>query len=142
MKKHIIALRGKSCVGKSSTLHLLYKQLLIHPGTKPVHFEALGRKLDFVAILSIEGHAVGIFNRGDVPSTVQKLLDRLVNARCQVIVCAARTKGGIENVLKSQGRKYRLVELQKKACVGESQAISNHAASHNIAAMVYAALDA
>ena len=142
MKKHLIALRGKSCVGKSSTLHLLYKQLLTHPGTKPVHFEALGRKLDFVAILSIEGHTVGIFNRGDVPATVQELLDRLVEAKCQVIVCAARTKGDIEKVLTSQGRKYKLVELQKKPCVGKSQAISNHTASHNIAAMVYAALDA
>ena len=142
MKKQLIALRGKSCVGKSSTLHLLYKHLLTHPGTKPVTFEALGRKLDFIATLSIEGHNIGIFNRGDVPATVQELLDRLVEQKCQVIVCAARTKGEVENVLKSQGRKYKLVEIQKKACAGKSKAISNNAASHSIAAMIYAALDA
>lgn len=142
MKKHLIALRGKSGVGKSSTLHLLYKHLLAHPGTKPLHFEALGRRLDFIATLSIEGRTVGIFNRGDVPTTVEGLLGRLVEAKCQVIVCAARTKGEVEIVLKSQSRKYELLELRKAACVGTSHAISNSAAAHNIAALVYAALDA
>ena len=142
MKRHLIALRGKSSIGKSSSLHLLYKHLLAHPDTKPLHFEALGRKLDFIAILSIEGHAVGIFNRADAPAIVKELLDRLVEAKCQVIVCAARTKGEVEKVLKSQGRKYKLVELQKKACAGKSQAVSNSAVSHSIAAMVCAALDA
>lgn len=137
MKRHLIALRGKSSIGKSSSLHLLYKHLLAHPDTKPLHFEALGRKLDFIAILSIEGHAVGIFNRADAPAIVKELLDRLVEAKCQVIVCAARTKGEVEKVLK-----YKLVELQKKACAGKSQAVSNSAVSHSIAAMVYAALDA
>jgi hypothetical protein len=142
MKKHLIALRGRSNVGKSSTLHLLYKQILAHPGTKPIHFEAFGRKLDFLAIVSIEGRLVGIFNRGDVPAMVQELLDRLAGEKCQVIVCAARTKGEIENVLKSHARKYKLSQLQKKASIGNSQAISNYAASHNIAAMIYASLDA
>lgn len=142
MKKQLIALRGRSCVGKSSTLHLLYKLLLAHPGTKPLHFKAQGRKLDFIAIVSIEGITVGIFNRGDVPATVQDLLEQLVAEKCQVIVCAARTKGKIENVLKSQGRKYKLAQVQKKASIGKSQTISNNAAAHNLAAMVYAALDA
>jgi hypothetical protein len=140
-KKHLIALRGKSSVGKSSTLHLLYKHLLGHPRTKPIYFEAIGRKLDFLAIVSIEGYAVGIFNRGDVPAMVQKLLDRLVHKKCQVIVCASRTKGKIDKVLSSHGIEYELLQVQKKSSIGESQAISNNAASHKIAAMVYDALD-
>lgn len=142
MKKQLIALRGRSSVGKSSALHLLYKFLITNPAVKPVHFEAFGRKLDFLAIVSVEGHAVGIFNRGDVPATVQELLDRLVEQKCQVIVCAARTKGEVENVLKSPSRKYKLVEVSKRAKHGKSEAVSNHAAAHNLAALVYDALDA
>lgn len=142
MKKQLIALRGRSSVGKSSALHLLYKFLVANPSVKPIHFEALGRKLDFLAIVSVEGHTVGIFNRGDVPATVKELLDRLVRKKCQVIVCAARTKGKIENVLESPGRKYKLVEVSKKAKHGKSEAASNHSAAHSLAAMVYAALDA
>ncbi len=142
MKRLLIALRGRSSVGKSSTLHLLFKLLLAHPGTKPLHFKALGRKLDFIAVVSVEGATVGIFNRGDIPATVQELLEQLVSEKCQVIVCAARTKGEIENVLKSQGRRYKLVQVQKKVSIGKSQAISNNAAAHSLAAMVYGALDA
>jgi hypothetical protein len=142
MKKHIFALRGRSSVGKSSTLQLLYKLLLTNPNTKTLYFEALGRKLDFLAILSIEGVVVGLFNRGDLPDIVQDLLERLVNEKCQVIVCAARTKGEVDNVLKSYGKKYKVSTLQKKANVGKSESISNLAAAHGLASVVYAAIDA
>lgn len=142
MKKRLIALRGPSSVGKSSTLHLLYRLLLAHPDTKPIYFRAIGRKLDFIAVVTVEGASVGIFNQGDVPATVQYHLDQLVAQRCQIILCAARTKGKIEDVLKSQGRKYKLVQVHKNASVGKSHLVSNNAAAHYLATMVYAALDA
>ena len=142
MKNHILALRGKSSVGKSSTLQLLYKLLVTNPNTKTLYFEAVGRKLDFLAIVVIEGVIVGLFNRGDAPATVQDMLERLVNEKCQVIVCAARTKGEVDNVLKSYGGKYEVSTLQKTANIGKSEAVSNLAAAHNLASMVYAAIDA
>lgn len=45
-------------------------------------------------------------------------------------------------MLKSQGRKYKLAHVQKEASIGKFQAISNNAAAHSLAAIVYAALDA
>jgi energy-coupling factor transporter ATP-binding protein EcfA2 len=142
MKKQIIALRGKSGVGKSTTLQLLYKLLISNPGSKPLYFESVGRKLDFLAIVSVEGFTIGLFNRGDQPATVQGLLERLVKKKCDVIVCASRTKGEVDKILDAYARKYKISTLQKKARFGKSEAVSNLTAAHSVASMVYAAIDA
>jgi hypothetical protein len=142
LKKQIISVRGKSGVGKSTTLHLLYKILLTYPNSKPLSFEALGRKLDFVATLEIESHVVGIFNRGDMPNIVNDLLERLDQDKCQVIVCAARTKGSVEEVLQSFKRRYKLTDVPKKASAGESHEPSNHSVAYHLASLVCAAVDA
>lgn len=102
---------------------------------------ALGRKLDFIAMISIEGHLVGIFNRGDVPREVQKSLRQLMAEKCRVIVGATHTKGEIEDVLKSLERTCDLMRVPKKANLGKSLAISNFATAHELAAMVYEAID-
>ncbi len=141
-KKQIIALRGKSGVGKSTTLQLLYKMFLANYETKALHFEALGRKLDFLAIVSVHGVRVGLFNRGDEPNVVKQLLDRLVKERCQVILCAARSKGEVANVLASHKPTYGILQVPKKPAAAKSHSVSNHAAAHALAAMVYAAIDA
>lgn len=141
MKKQIIALRGKSNVGKSTALHLLYKCILSNPCVKPLYFETIGRKLDFLAILSVEGFIIGIFNRGDVAVIVQEFLDRLIDKKCQVIVCATRTKGDIDGVLASYEKKYKVTAIPKLTQAGGSESISNLATAHGLASMVYAAID-
>ncbi|MBT0568954.1 hypothetical protein KIK84_01320 [Curvibacter sp. CHRR-16] len=142
MKKQILSLRGKSGVGKSTTLHLLYKLLLAYPNAKPLSFKSIGRKLDFIATLEIEGHVVGIFNRGDLPEIVQELLEQLEAEKCQVIVCAARTKGEVEKVFQSFKRRYKLVDVPKRVAASQSYTASNHLAAYTLASLVCAAVGA
>ncbi len=142
MKRQLIVLQGRSNVGKSTSLNFLYKILLANPDAKLISFMALGRKLDFIATISIEGHLVGIFNRGDVPSEVEESLQRLRAKKCRIIVGAAHAKGEIEKVLASVERTYDLVQVPKKASLGKSLPVSNFATAHELAAMVYKAIGA
>lgn len=140
MNKQLIILQGRSNVGKSTSLNILYKLLLANPVAKLIWFEALGRKLDFIATISIEGQLVGIFNRGDVPAEVEKSLQLLMLKKCRVIVGAAHGKGEINDVLASAERACQLVQVPKKASLGKSLDISNQVTAHTLASMIYAAL--
>ncbi|OBU56378.1 hypothetical protein [Stenotrophomonas maltophilia] len=142
MKKQLIALRGASNSGKSSTLLMLYRLLAAHSATRLISFEAIGHKLDFSAIVQINGCKIGIFNRGDVSGTVDGLIDQLAQAGCKVIVCAARSKGDVGDVLASYERRYQLQEIVIKTG-GEDEsdfALVNMGVAHDLAARVYSAV--
>src|SRR6266566_6045300 len=89
MPKTIIALRGVSDVGKTSTIRLAYNDLCekfrcIDPG-RPARKEV--RR----AILEIDGVMVGFASPGDKPDILQGHLVPLLDAGCAVIVCATHT---------------------------------------------------
>lgn len=143
MKKRLIALRGPSNVGKSTTLHILYKLLLAHPDTKPISFTMLGYKIDFSAIIAINGVKIGIVNRGDVPGPLKEFIDDLATEHCKIIVCAARTKGDVEAMLDSFNSKFELVTMLKsKSSVGDEDAymLCNQSSAHELAAKIYSSL--
>lgn len=142
MKKQLIALRGASNSGKSSALLALYRLLVTDAATKIIAFDAIGYKLDFCAIVQINGCKVGIFNRGDASDTVDEFIEDLVQAGCRVIVCAARSKGDVGDVLASYERKYQLQEVPKKTG-GEDEAgfaLVNLGVAHDLAARVYSSI--
>ncbi|WP_313272769.1 hypothetical protein [Stenotrophomonas sp.] len=143
MKKQLIALRGPSNAGKSTTLHILYKLLLAHPGTKPISFEMIGRKIDFSAIIAINGIKIGIVNRGDVPGPLKNLIDDLVAENCKIIVCAARAKGNASAMLDSFKPKFKLVTVSKHRSETDKDDVlilANQSTAHQLAANVYSAL--
>lgn len=142
MKRKLIVLQGPSNAGKTTSLHFLYKILMANSDAKLISFKAIGLKLDFIATISIGGHLVGVFNRGDVPKEVEESLQELMGKNCRVIIGAAHTKGKIKDVLASARGTYELKPVSKRKVVGESrQAISNHITAHELAAMVYAAIN-
>ena len=142
MKKQLIALRGPSNVGKSTSLHLLYRLLVSDPVAKPLSFTAHGWKLDFVAIIEIAGYKVGLTNRGDVPKTLKEVLRALVRKRCDIVVCAARTRGTVGTVLAAFDPPHKLVQVLKRPSKTASHSVSNLSAAHELASLVYAAIDA
>ncbi|WFC40816.1 hypothetical protein [Pseudoxanthomonas sp. SE1] len=140
MKKRLIALRGKSGVGKSTSIHILYRLLLEGPGAKTLSFEKYGRLLDFRAIVELHGFKIGIVNRGDVADKLNDYISMLAAESCQVIVCAARTKGDVTGVLASYSRRFVLTELAKTESDDKIAPVSDLAAAHQLAAHVYGSL--
>lgn len=58
VKKRLIALRGFSGVGKSTSIHALYRLLISDPANKALSYQAHGRKLDFISIVEVGGYKV------------------------------------------------------------------------------------
>jgi hypothetical protein len=138
MSKQLIALRGSGNVGKTTTLHALYRLLVADPLSKTLSYQSLGRKLDFEAIIQIGGHKVGLVSRGDIPGNLKQFLDRLVQARCEIIVCAARTKGEVGATLASFDPPYQLIEVEKVASTNET--LANVGVAHQLASLIYLAI--
>lgn len=142
MKKRLIALRGKSGVGKSSSIYMLYRLLVTEPSNKPLSFTSIGRKFDFEAVVLVGGYKVGLVNRGDTSTVLRRYLSKFVKKRCDVIVCAARTKGVFNPLLSSFVPRYELIEMTKKPYLSASEAISNLHSAHDLASCIYEAIDA
>ena len=140
LKKRLIALRGKSNVGKSTALHNLNRLLLSEPSAKTLKFQKYGRLLDFSTVIDFNGQRVGIVNRGDIAYHLDDFLTELEEERCRIIVCAARTKGEIESVLASYARRYEVVEILKVECHDDYVDASNLEAAHQLAAYVYGSM--
>ena len=140
MTKRLVALRGKGQVGKTTSLHNLNRLLLSEPNAKTVKFTKYGYKLDFSTIIDYAGKRVGIVSRGDVAADLASFIAELESDRCHVIVCAARTKGEIEEVLASYATRGQLIEVPKVGCHRDYFDASNLAAAHQLAAYVYGAM--
>lgn len=145
MKKQLIALRGISNAGKSTTLHILYKLLVADSGTKPICFEMLGYKLDFRAIIAVGGQKVGIVNRGDVSDQLEDFIEGLIARGCTIIVCAARTKGSFDPLLDAFTPQFELVKVPKNKSESKDEDIltlANQGTAHELAAKIYSAVTA
>jgi len=95
----IIALKGDSDRGKSKTLNIVYQYLLLFGYAQvPKNFDVLGNRdqYDFIDIVERKGIKVGIATMGDYENGVQRnkkysvesLIDHLVGAGCDIVVCA------------------------------------------------------
>lgn len=86
----IIALRGRGNSGKSTTIRLLY-DLLLQNGYQLISSNINVNGGDFIAIFSKNGKLIGVTSSGDTYDLVHDRLQELVNANCNICVCACRT---------------------------------------------------
>lgn len=140
MAKKIIALQGKSNVGKSTTLYQVYQLLAANSNVKCVSFKALGWKIDFIAIVLIAGVKVGIVSRGDTPKILTKLLIELRDEGCNIIVCAARTKGGTSKIISAVPGFKDVEALLKEACAIKVQGIANSSMAHLLVSKTFSSV--
>jgi len=97
MQKTIIALWGKGGSGKSTTIADALAELQKHASDSTVkrgRQRLSGPPEVWSAILTIDGVQVGIASPGDNEQAVIRRVKLLMDAGCQVIVCATRTGGG------------------------------------------------
>ena len=94
MKKTIIALRGNGNTGKSSTIKLvfdmflkMYKEQISLIDKGPLNI------CDITKIFSCNKITIGIESQGDPNSKIFTSLPKFVQKKCDLIICATRTKG-------------------------------------------------
>ena len=105
--KTIIYIWGNAGIGKSTIIRRVFDKLNV-PGLAPA--EEQGD--DIYAILDYRNRKVGIVSMGDPGSGQNEYLRRMVeDEKCEIIVCASRTKGWTTECVDMYAQKhgYRLV---------------------------------
>lgn len=117
MNQKIIVFSGKKNCGKTTTVKLVYQQLLAkHPKAKKI-FERINSEI--IAVLNIDGKIVGISSQGDNGYLVTQHLKTLMAKDCSIIFTATRTSGGTIKAVKSycppfQMKKYKQQYISDK----------------------------
>ena len=94
----IIALKGRGNSGKTTTINLLPNILLANGYSRvPGMFQQHGS--DFLDVFENGVQRVGVTSSGDTFDLVHDRLTDLVNAKCDVYVCACRTSGGTHTAI-------------------------------------------
>lgn len=108
----VIALMGKSNIGKTHTLNILYSLLLANGYTQVLgHFQDHSNN-DFLDILEKDGVRIGIATQGDYIRELPKHLSYLRNNGCIKAVCACTTdKEGTINAVNA----YRNIPISPKS---------------------------
>ncbi|MEN6511556.1 MAG: hypothetical protein ABFD00_06960 [Chloroherpetonaceae bacterium] len=106
MKKTIIAIWGNANSGKSTTIKLIYTKLIeIYQQIKVLH-KGPSNTFDITKIIQIEDIKVGIESQGDPNSNLFNSLRLFSKEKCQIIVCATRTKGNTVNEVMKYENQY------------------------------------
>ncbi len=94
----IIALKGRGNSGKTTTLNLL-TNILMANGYSLVAGMYQNQGSYFLDIFENVKQRVGITSSGDTYDLVHDRLTDLINAKCDVCVCACRTSGGTHTAI-------------------------------------------
>jgi hypothetical protein len=118
--KKVLALRGKSNVGKSQTIRTVVEMLTAkHPNAAIEHNHAT--KVDIRVVLNINDLKIGIESQGNPNSRlIKESLDLFVRIGCDVIICATRTSGAtVDAVDALAGFDVQWLEQRKQSKVTE-----------------------
>lgn len=112
----VIALRGNSDVGKSTTINIVYQLMLFNGYTQlPGHFRVLGNPVqkDFIDVLELHGVKIGVVSQGDLSRGIDSLRNHLAylqSVGCAKAVCACTTNIGTVKAVMS----YPIHHFQNK----------------------------
>ncbi len=88
--KTIVALRGKTSTGKTTTIKILHN-LLMQNNYVQISTTYNQDGGDFAAIFSKHGRLIGVSSSGDSYDALQDSLNGLAKANCSICICACRT---------------------------------------------------
>jgi hypothetical protein len=94
--KIAIAQIGPEDAGKTTTIRMMY-DLLLDRRPDAIVESLLDRNADIRAVVTVEGIKIGIESQGDPWKKAARLdpsLALFVRLKCDVIICATRTRGG------------------------------------------------
>lgn len=93
IKKTIIAIYGRQSEGKSTTIRMIYNAL-VHPTMGGIPDRPVPDTGEILVIINIHGVRIGIESWGDPGGRMiaEDTLRELAKEKCDIIVCATRTK--------------------------------------------------
>lgn len=132
-QKTIIALWGRSNVGKTQTIVCLYNIFCAYPN---VHDTLIPAQREISAIITLKSGTgnitIGFESQGDPNTDIESRLEQSAINSCDIIVCASRTRGdtayAVEDIAKKYG--YRIVWVTNFA-----SDILNHAELNKMSAL-------
>ena len=105
--KTIIAVRNAGGKGKSETIKKFWTLLQsTYPCTILFPFD---RGRDIGVVVKVNGKIIGIESCGDPQSALSERLSQLVNFKCDIIICASRTKGETVDIVASLKATYQII---------------------------------
>ena len=104
----IFALQGVGNCGKTETLRILYDELTKKYPNAGVQFIHRGNSDIAVILTGVNGNVVGIETQGDPGSRLDETLKAFVNAGCDIIFCACRTRGMTVDWINARSRQYQI----------------------------------
>ncbi|WP_213946974.1 hypothetical protein [Luteibacter sp. dw_328] len=143
----IVVLQGAGNRGKSTTLKIVYEHLLnkfsllaeerVTSGGRAMY--RLDVRSDVRAIFSVNGKYVGIESQGDPNSRLRDSLDFFQRKRCDLIICATRTRGDTTDIVRALDPPYSIEWVAKSVAVGDA---SQHQCNSRDAATIISSITA
>jgi len=130
MKKTLLALRGTANSGKSTTIKSAYGLLKSRHKDVEIIYSKFYR--DFMVILIIKGRKIGIESQGDPRSRLGRSLDLFVREKCNVIICATRTKGQTVDAVTALAKQYKVNWFEQTKSAPSMRQASNNAMARAI----------
>ncbi|PZO17983.1 MAG: hypothetical protein DCE87_02615 [Betaproteobacteria bacterium] len=139
MKRKMLIVKGSGSSGKSTTVKLAFESFLqdlvrIHGGADVKYLYLTKREV--AAVIKVGKLRVGLATRGDSESHVKQGLTLFAANKCQLVVCATRSRGKPLQVAQDfsiQKLKVRAEEWKKPKDVdARSQQSANQAFANDI----------
>jgi hypothetical protein len=116
----IYALQGPADCGKSSTIKEIFK-ILNAKYPNCIKKDYFPNEDDIkIEMKNIKGFLIGIESRGDPNSRLRSSLDDFEKAECDIIFCAARTRGMTVQWINSHSKKYQ-INFIRQTIVGDNR---------------------
>jgi hypothetical protein len=117
-KKTAICIWHTANKGKTETVRKFAKQLITEYQPYTVVYKStkdesiVPEKDDFILVLSINGKTIGIVSKGDDGyDSEEKFNELAVKYKCDLIICASRTRGETVKAVDRLGKKYGFEEI-------------------------------
>lgn len=106
--KKIITVKGKANVGKTTSIKKTYKWIISNYPYKTISPNTWGED-DIKTIIEVDGFKIGICSAGDEGSSVKEYMNEFEQTKCDIIICACRTKGKTFQTIESYWEKGYLI---------------------------------
>lgn len=122
MKRQIvIVLQGKGERGKSTTLRRLIEILEKENAEKIGEPEKERKKNDTWAAFEYNGRIIGITTSGDNEDELKPVIEYELPENCNIIVCAARTKGSSVDYINDHFKKDLIIWLGRFSATSDNK---------------------